>query len=478
LIISVCSRQTAFGSAPFTFPCSAGTSGLFEAGTSQASPHVAGVAALVRQAHPTWKKVEDLRAAIVNTANASKIAGFSIRMGGAGLVQPLPATQTSVVALGTRHRPSLNFGFEDLNHDFSKDQDIELRNFGATDATFTVGTAMAQGPAHSVDVPASVTVKAGQEVHVTATLNVALSALDSSTDFEDVAGFVTFTPAAGSNAGVSLAVPYYLVPRADSKVDAKLEPGKLKNGAGTLTVTNKGPAFGTADVYAWGLSDKNEHGKDGKNPADIRAAGVESFPNPSAAAPTRKLIVFAINGWDAWSTASTQEYDVLVDVNNDGKGNYIVLGVDSGAFETGTSNGILATYVYDLRTKTATRSAFGSAQPMNSSTVELPVRSTQLCAAGSPCLSDANPRFKYTLVVFDRLSDFADETDTWAGYNPWTPAITQGGFEELDPAASASEAVAVNPAEWALTPALGLMVVSLENKAGDDEASLVDVKVK
>ena len=36
----------------------------------------------------------------------------------------------------------------------------------------------------------------------------------------------------------------------------------------------------------------------------------------------------------------------------------------------------------------------------------------------------------------------------------------------------------MNAAEWAQTPALGLMIVSLENKGGQDEAQLVKVDVK
>jgi subtilisin family serine protease len=53
-----------------------------------ASPHVAGVAALTRQAHPTWS-VEDIKAAIVNTGLPSGVADYRTSRGGTGLVQPV-----------------------------------------------------------------------------------------------------------------------------------------------------------------------------------------------------------------------------------------------------------------------------------------------------------------------------------------------------------------------------------------------------
>ena len=68
-----------------------------------AAPHVAGVAALVKQAHPKWWKGEDLKAAIVNTGNPAGVLGNRISRGGTGLVQPFAATQTSG---GRNRRPA------------------------------------------------------------------------------------------------------------------------------------------------------------------------------------------------------------------------------------------------------------------------------------------------------------------------------------------------------------------------------------
>jgi hypothetical protein len=43
------------------------------------------------------------------------------------------------------------------------------------------------------------------------------------------------------------------------------------------------------------------------------------------------------------------------------------------------------------------------------------------------------------------------------------------------PNGTATEPISINPTEWALTPALGLMVVTMDNKAGADEAQLIKV---
>ena len=88
-----------------------------------------------------------------------------------------------------------------------------------------------------------------------------------------------------------------------------------------------------------------------------------------------------------------------------------------------------------------------------------------------------NPRLAYSAVGFD-LTDTVgpDAVDGIAKFNAWSSSISQGGFQTVAPGGTATETITKNAAEWALTPALGLMIVTLDNKAGTDEAQTIKVK--
>jgi len=60
-----------------------------------------------------------------------------------------------------------------------------------------------------------------------------------------------------------------------------------------------------------------------------------------------------------------------------------------------------------------------------------------------------------------------------AKYNAFSGSISQGDFVKLAAGESASVAVTVNAAEFALTPALGQMVVALDNFSGKKQAALL-----
>jgi minor extracellular serine protease Vpr len=66
-------------------------------GTSMATPHVAGIAALLKSMHPEWTPF-DLKVAITNTAKQLDVTKYDVFTQGSGLVQPLKAVTAEALA--------------------------------------------------------------------------------------------------------------------------------------------------------------------------------------------------------------------------------------------------------------------------------------------------------------------------------------------------------------------------------------------
>ncbi len=450
-----------------------GNEGTIISGTSMASPAVAGIAALVKQAHPKWSSRE-IKNAIVNTGEPSGVTNYRTSRGGTGLANALSAVQTQVLATGDQRTGSLSFGFSELASDFSGKKSIEIRNWGTAPVTLAVSQTNISGSPHSVSFSApSVTVAAGAKATLDVTLNVPVATVGNSNAFREVAGLVTLTPGAGENNGVALRVPYYLVPRALSNVTTKVDFRTLKASSPSTkaNVKNGGPIAGDADFYAWGLQDAKDEGHASN---DLRAVGVQSFEWD----PTQQLLVFAVNVWDRWSNAASNEFDIAVDVDNDGTVDYFVVGVDIGAVTTGDFNGQMGTFVFSTRSAGASL-LFRATAPTDSATLLLPALTSQLCRPSEPCLSSSNPRITYAAAGFDLIAGGADIMAGEAKYNAWSSSISQGDFATLPPNGSVTVPISINPTEWALTPALGIMVVTLDDRSTQgNEADLVELFLK
>jgi minor extracellular serine protease Vpr len=462
-----------------------GTGAAIMSGTSMAAPHTAGAAVLVRQAHPDWKKVAYWKAALVNTAIPSLVTGYQERLAGAGFLQVQNAVSTQAIATADKDQPELNFGFEDLDKDFAKKAHIKVRNLGGSPATFDVSEALSAGRPHSLSIKqTSITVPAHGDKDVEVELDVpaataGVGAIPGATSFADVRGQIVFTPAGGDNNGVTLRVPYYLVPQATSKIDTKLDVGKLKkNLTEVATTTNKKDAAGSgdADWYAWGLTDKKDHGL-GSN--DLTAVGAQASIGTS---PTNSFLAFAVQTQHRWSNAAMNEFDVYVDVNGDGAADYDVLSFDVGRLTAGSYDGRTGVFVFPIDAS----GSFGTGSllfladaPTDTNTMTLPVRLDQLCRATYPCLDGTtNTRITYTAVGFGLTDDTTDTIDATATFNPFSPAISNGMFDTLNPGDAANETVSINAAEWPQSTPEGLMIVSHNNRSGKDEAQLVKVDLK
>ena len=442
-----------------------GAESLAISGTSMATPMVAGTAALVLQAHPHWKPWQ-VKAAIINSGRPTELANYQARSAGSGLVSAGGAVRTSTIAYADRRTTTLNFGVQEFSDNFRGAAPIVLQNDSRRDVVFAVGVTHQAGSPHKLSLNRTeVRVPAHGTAQIEARLVIPAATAGDASAFRDVAGLVTFTPASPSmNGGYALRVPYYIVPRVSSTVTAALESHRVgPSGSGSVLLENRFSAVaGTADFYAWGLESKKAPGIAGH--VDLRAAGVQSAANG-------EIVVFAITTRKPWSSPVTQEFNVVVDTNFDGESDFWVFSYDYGAIVNGVWDGRVGTFVVDFSTGEMSVYFFADA-PTDGSSILMPV------PAAAIGVSPGNPRFAYTVGAVDLINLDEDGFDSWALFNPFANAISTGAFAVVNPGDRIQVPFTIDMAEWVATPALGLMVVTPDNRNGTDEANLVKVKVR
>ncbi len=449
----------------FSTAVGTGNDGAFLSGTSMASPHVAGVAALTVQAHAGWD-TDALRAAIENTADPAKLATTDPRLVGAGLVQPALSTRTQVVAYALdgddgQHRAALDFGFVEFLRDFRAARALVVKNLGSSPASFEVATAPAGGVPHTTAVSRHIVrLGPGEKQVVTVSLRIPAATAGDSTALRDASGFVTLTPtSARSNGGVALRVPYYAVAAARAQVRAAFaRPLTSKHPQGTLSVSNPSKSVvGTADFYEWGLWSPD----DGLGAIDLKAAGVQSWD----AGGGDRLLVFALATHARWSNAAVHEFDVLIDANGDGTPETVVVGVDGGVLSS-TLEGQVISLVVDAATGDVI-DAFLAVAPTDASTMLLPALASDLG------LTSSAPRFHYSVQSFDGFTGASDAFEDFAIFNAFAPVLSQPDLQVLDPGAKVALPYTVNVPEVSVSDPKGLMVVKQENWSAFDQAQLI-----
>jgi minor extracellular serine protease Vpr len=273
-----------------------------------------------------------------------------------------------------------------------------------------------------------------------------------------VRGNILGAPTAGG--GQPLSIPYLLVPRGLSSVAASAAGPFVKQRTNNVynsstTVTNSGLHSGTADVYAWGIHDaKDLAGSAGQ---DIRDVGVQSFSDGT--------VVFAVNGWNHSATQDTQEYDIAIDLQNDGKPDYLVVGVDLGAVLTGTFDGRFGSFTIDAKTGDVVDAFFADA-PMNGSTALLPT------TLGDLGLRGANTSFHYAVAGFSVLGGDVDTTSA-ATFDAAHSGVSTGQFATLASGATTRIPLWADYDKLQSAPALGWLVVNVDDAAGAAQADEV-----
>ena len=431
-------------------------------GTSMATPAVAGVAALVRQANPTWP-VADQRAAVIQTASPTLMRDYSPRNEGAGLVQAQSATATQAVVRTPDE--SISFGYADLLTDFSATKQVTVHNAGPKAVQFNISVTKTVGPASAtVTTPASVIVAGNSDAQFPVTLNVPASSVGGTFDgsgnslLQDIGGYVKLTPSNSRlNGNVSLSVPYYLA--AHSRSNLQVAPS-----ANALSLSNPGGAIaGTPSFYSWGLS---QPAPQAITQADVRAVGTRL---------SGSTVVFGINTHGRMSTGlAFQEFDICIDTSG-GPGftpDKVLIGINGTALSLSAT--VANKFVSGLFPADANCNTTGGGSIVLSSNAATD-NSVLLMGASraSLGLTAAQPRFKYVVIYYG--TDGIGAVMPGVGFfNAFTPAITFAGGGSVAPNGAAGATVGIN-GEIANTPALGVMVVTQDNLAGASQAKLVPI---
>ncbi|MHC8514333.1 S8 family serine peptidase [Sporosarcina sp. ITBMC105] len=124
-------------------------------GTSMATPHIAGIAALVKQANPTWNAF-DVKVALSNTAKVLDTSKYDVFAQGAGRVQAYQAAHPEILAyaIDTANndgeivenlKGTVTFGPQSLEEDLSVNKQILVKNEYGNGGTYNATVEVTKG---------------------------------------------------------------------------------------------------------------------------------------------------------------------------------------------------------------------------------------------------------------------------------------------------------------------------------------------
>lgn len=386
-------------------------------GTSGATPMVAGAAALLRQAYPTRSGAE-IKALLMNTAetnimNRAALFGGDLapitRIGG-GEVRVERAVAAPAAAWDADAQTgSLSFSFHDVTDELTLQRLVNVRNYSDRDLTYQIKPTFrfandAVTHAVTITAPSELFVPAGSDAQFEVELEVAGKSLHpwsmnsgaqganpAPLTLHEYDGYLQLAEAGG---GSAIHLAWQILPRQAGDVS-------LKPHSSYVQVRNGGVNTTTVESYSLiGVSSNLPQGGPGDNNPipDLRYVGYATYPAPAGYCSEAEsfVLAFAINTWERQVHAnSPAEFDVYIDVDQDGEFDYDVFNFDRSLAGNRT-DGRNVTWVGDLKSGQAV-SYFAVDHETNSANTVLLLCGEQIGLNASNFLDPMN----IAVVAFD-----------------------------------------------------------------------------
>ncbi|WP_344791318.1 S8 family peptidase [Gryllotalpicola daejeonensis] len=345
-----------------------GSGVLVDSGTSMATPNVAGIAALVKVAHPTWT-TEQLKADLMNTAGHDVYSGdsqsgpiYGPNRVGAGRVDAKAAVDNDLLVYDkdTAGAVSASFGViaaPITSKSVTQKRTLTVQNTGRSAKTVSLSyqAITAEPGVHYTVSPSRLTVGAGRSATATVTVTVTPSALKKTIDptenpeagigvprsfISDASGRVLVAEAGKT----ALRVPVYAAAKPTSATSTKVvTTGRGTAATSSFAISGHGFDQGTgaaefrslASVLTLGATSPRESactdtqtggclGVPSDGAGDLRYVGAGSTPDKSGSYANGWLY-FGVNTWGQGATIGhTVIPYVDIDTTGDGVPDYEV----------------------------------------------------------------------------------------------------------------------------------------------------------